>query len=173
MVLLSQDWYIMKLVLTVMITAVVLALSPGSGTQEVLGRPAIIIFNIIVSLFASHSLAQTRCRCSLAAANWLHWFLGLQANQSSAPGECSSKVSCMNVLLIYFLVCSTEVRSICLDANSGHVTSSTKIFYALADYSSVKWGHLIALPHWVVARFICVEVYNYCFIGNTENRGPH
>ena len=27
--------------------------------------------------------------------------------------------------------------------------------------------------HWVVARFICVEVYNYCFIGNTENRGPH
>lgn len=78
----------------------------------------------------------------------------------------------MNVLLMYFLMCSTEVRSICLDANSGHVTSNTETFFALADYSSVKWGHLIALPHWVVARFICVEVYNYRFTANTENRRP-
>lgn len=35
-----------------------------------------------------------------------------------------------------------------------------------------KLGTLIALAHWVVVRIICVEVYDYHFIGNIGNRRP-
>lgn len=112
---------------------------------------------------------STRYRCSVTAANWVNWFLGLRASQLAVPGERATKGSCIRVFLMHFSVCRIEVKSICLDSNPGIMSSGMEPFCA-SVHSSIIWSHeLIALPCLVVVRITHIEVYN--FIGNIENRG--